>query len=77
MLQHAPSPKTQRCNTERIAIRTVSQVGAGSEHIARALLPLAMAAKQKQKKTKRFDFGIFWTFIEKQPAGIAKDAPPS
>ena len=51
MHQHAPSPKTQRCNTERIAIRTVSQVGAVSEHIARAYSSLAWPrSKTKQKK---------------------------
>ena len=44
---------TPPCNTERIAIRTVSQVGAGSEHKARAVLPLAMAAKQNKRKQKK------------------------
>ena len=62
-----PVPDARRCNTERIAIRTVSQVGAGSEHIARALLPLAMAAKQKQKQRKNLSSSSMANSIERGP----------
>ena len=49
MFERAPSLITHRCNTVRIAIRTVSQVGAGSE-LSSGRTPPGNGREAKQNK---------------------------